>query len=205
MWTKVNDTLTFVRTDFMPTHAAYDAVHALAMEQHGVFTAEQAHAADVTKQALFEMVKRGRLAKIAHGLYRDPIVPETRHTPYVTAVLWPRGSTGVLSHETALDLMELSDANPAQIHVTVPKKHRPRRRLPPPGVVLHFADLRDEEIGSVDGLPVTSAARTLRDCADANIGPALLRQAIADAQRKGWLKETETEALSRALTAAGKL
>jgi len=189
----------------MPTHAVYHTIHALALEQHGVFTAQQARKAGVTKQAVFEMVKRGRLAKVAHGLYRDPIVPVTRLTPYVAAVLWPQGVTGVLSHETALDLMELSDANPGQIHLTVPKKHRPRRRQPPPGVVLHFADLEPEDVGSVDGLPVTTAARTIRDCAAANIGPALLRQALADGQKKGWLDARDAKTLTRDLTTNRKL
>lgn len=189
----------------MPAYTAYDTVHALALEQHGVLTVEQARTAGVTAPALFEMVKRERLQKLAYGLYRDPAVPETRLTPYVTAVLWPKGTTGVLSHETALALMDLSDANPAKIHLTVPKKHRPRRRQPPAEVVLHFADLDGGDVGSVEGLPVTTAARTIRDCAAANIGPALLRQALEDGRRKGWLPAVDADALAAELTAAGKL
>lgn len=189
----------------MPPYTAYDTVHGLALEQHGVFTVEQARAAGVKAPALFEMVKRERLEKLAYGLYRDPAVPETRLTPYVTAVLWPKGTTGVLSHETALALMDLSDANPAKIHLTVPKKHRPRRRQPPAEVVLHFADVDSNEVGSVEGLPVTTAARTIRDCAAANIGPALLRQALEDGRRKGWLPAADADALAAELTAAGKL
>ncbi|HEX6537255.1 MAG TPA: type IV toxin-antitoxin system AbiEi family antitoxin domain-containing protein [Gemmatimonadaceae bacterium] len=189
----------------MPTYTAYATVHALALQQHGVFTAEQARAAGVTAPALHAMVKRERLEKLAYGLYRDPVVPETRLTPYVTAVLWPYGTTGVLSHETALDLMELSDANPAKIHLTVPKKHRPRRRQPPPEVTLHFQDLARADIGSVEGLPVTTAARTIRDCAKANLGPALIRQAIDDGKRKGWLSVADSDALVAELTTTGKL
>ena len=79
----------------MRTYTAYDTVHALALEQHGVFTVEQARAAGVTAPALFEMVKRERLQKLAYGLYRDPAVPETRLTPYTTAVLWPNMSVTV--------------------------------------------------------------------------------------------------------------
>lgn len=190
---------------FMPPYRAYATVHALALEQHGVFTVEQAGTLGVGPAALHAMVRRGRLEKAAYGLYRDPAAPTTRFTAYMTAVLWPQGTTGVLSHETALDLMELSDANPAHIHVTVPKKHRPRRRQPPPGVVLHFADLAEREIGSAEGLPVTTAARTIRDCAATNLGPALLRQAIDDAERKGWLHGDDAAVLLMELTAAGKL
>ena len=189
----------------MATNGAYRAVHALALEQHGILTAAQAREAGVTPAALTKMLHRGVLVALAHGLYRDLAAPETRLTPYVTAILWPRGTTGVLSHETALALMELSDANPATIHVTVPKSHRPRRRTPPPGVMLHFADLPPEDIGSVEGLPVTSAARTIRDCAATHLGPALLRQAIADARRTGWLTPTDADAVTAALRLADAL
>lgn len=113
----------------------------------------------------------------------------------MTAVLWPKGALGVLSHETALSLMDLSDANPSRIHVTVPAKHRVRRRETPPAVALHRADLAEEEIGSIEGLPVTRATRTIRDCAKASLGPALLSQALADALAKGWLSEIESRKL----------
>lgn len=188
----------------MPVYNAYDTVHALALEQHGVFTAEQARAAGVKTSALVMMVRRNRLERLAYGLYRDCGAPLTRWMPYVTAVLWPQGVTGVLSHETALDLMDLSDANPATIHLTVPKRHRPRRRRPPSAVALHFADLAPADVGSVEGLPVTTAARTIRDCAAANLGPALIRQAIDDARRTGWLAAADADVLVDELTAAGK-
>jgi len=180
----------------MPVTHAYDTVHELALEQHGVFTAEQATKLGVNPKSIVAMAARGRrLERISFGLYRDLGAPETHWTEYMKAALWPQGVIGVLSHETALDLMNLSDANPALMHVTVPKKHRVRRRTPPAGVVLHHADLPEEDVGSIEGLPVTTAARTIRDCAATNIGPALLRQAIDDATRGGWLRPTETEAL----------
>lgn len=188
----------------MPGRNAYETVHAIALEQYGVFSVEQARAAGVKTTALVMMVRRGKLEVLAYGLYRDLGTAESRLSPYMMAVLWPRGATGVLSHETALALMELSDANPAKIHLTLPKKHRPRRP-PLPGVELHFADLDDTAVGSVEGLPVTSAARTIRDCAEANIGPALLRQALRDGRQKGWLSPAEVEALTAELTAAGRL
>jgi hypothetical protein len=52
---------------------------------------------------------------------------------------------------------------------------------------------------------VTSAWRTIRDCAKANIGPALLRQALADARRKGWMTDADAEALTAELATSGKL
>lgn len=202
MWTKYNYLLYFVPDMSM---SAYDTVHGIALEQHGVFTAEQAHTAGVKTTALVMMARRERLERLAHGLYRDLGTLPTRWTPYMAVVLWPRGVVGVLSHATALDLMELSDSNPAAIHLTVPRSHRPRRRLPPPGVVLHRADLRATDVGSVEGVPITTAARTIRDCAAANMGPALVRQAIEDGLTKGWLTVAEADALIDELIKANKL
>jgi predicted transcriptional regulator of viral defense system len=180
----------------VPVAHAYEAVHELALGQHGVFTAEQATKMGVNPKSLVAMAARGRrLERIAFGLYRDLGAPETRWTEYMKAALWPQGVVGVLSHDTALGLMNLSDANPALIHVTIPAQHRVRRRKPPPGVVLHRANLPDTDVGSIEGIPVTKAARTIRDCAAMNIGPALIRQAIEDATRDGWLTPTEADAL----------
>ncbi|MDP2955859.1 MAG: hypothetical protein Q8N53_05520 [Longimicrobiales bacterium] len=119
----------------------------------------------------------------------------------MSAAMWPQGTTGVLSHETALSLMELSDVNPARIHMTLPLGYRVRRRQPPRVLVLHWADVPEEAIGSIEGVPVTKAARTIRDCARTHIGPALLRQAIDDGIRTGWLSRQEAKTLMRELKA----
>ena len=185
----------------MPATHAYDAVHDLALEQHGVFTTAQATVLGIDPRTLWAMAKRGRIRRISFGLYQDPGAPETRWTKYMTAALWPQGVTGVLSHETALDLMGLSDVNPSRIHLTLPLRHRVRRRQPPPAVVLHWADIPEEDVGSIEGVPVTKAAWTIRDCARANLGPALLRQAIADGLSNGWLSRQEAESLKRDLAA----
>lgn len=123
----------------MRKYDEYDRLHAIALEQHGIFTASQARTAGVAADTVVKMVKRGRLERLAHGLYRDCGAPATRWTPYITAILWPLGATGVLSHETALAMMELSDANPARTHITVPKRHRPP---PPAATVRRGAALR---------------------------------------------------------------
>lgn len=179
----------------MPKTQAYDAVHELALEQHGVLTAAQARELGVAHKALGSMVDRGRLDRLAYGLFRDLGAPITPWTQYAAAVMWPQGVNGVLSHETALALLDLSDANPPKIHVTVPKGHRPRRRSPLPGMVLHHADVSQDETMSVEGLPVTRLWRTIRDCAATNLGPALLRQAIEDGLAKGYLTELEAAKL----------
>jgi predicted transcriptional regulator of viral defense system len=116
----------------------------------------------------------------------------------MAAVLWPHGVPGVLSHETALALYDLSDVNPAAIHLTVPATHR-LRRPPPAGYRIHHGDLRPDEITGLEGLPITTVVRTLRDCREAHLGPALLRQALEEARRVGHLNAAAADQLEAEL------
>lgn len=165
---------------------AFAAVHELALDQHGYFTAEQAREAGVSPQALVMMCRRGTIERAAHGLYYDPLVPATPLASYMGAVLWPHRVRGVLSHETALDLLDLSDVNPDKIHITIPQGFRVRRPVPPQ-YVLHNGELGRKDVTRVEGIPVTTVLRTIRDCSAAHVSPALLRQAIENGLRTGRL------------------
>lgn len=188
----------------MPHYTAYDRVHELAAEQHGVFKAVQATGLGIQPKTLVAMAARGRLRRLGHGLYQDRRIPEDRWTPLMAAALWPFGAVGLLAHETVLSLLELSDVNPGVVHIALPVGYRLRRPTRP-GVVLHFEDIQEHERTAIDGVPATTVARAIRDCAYANLGPALLRQALDDGRRTGWLTAHEMEALTTELTAAGKL
>ncbi len=189
----------------MATYTAYDTVHELAVEQHGVFKAHQAVELGVAPNALVKMAVRGRLERLDHGLYRDVRVPEDRWTPYMAATLWPHGVVGLLGRETVLGLLDLSDVNPAAIHVMVPPGYRARHRAPPPGVVLLHAEVPEADRTAIEGVPSTTVARAIRDSAAARLGPALLQQAISDARRAGWLTAAEVAHLTDELTGAGAL
>ncbi len=57
------------------------------------------------------------------------------------AVLWPQvrrpGVNGVISHQSALSIHELSDVSPARVHLTLPTTVRIRREVPK-GLVIHY-------------------------------------------------------------------
>jgi predicted transcriptional regulator of viral defense system len=66
---------------------------------------------------------------------------------------------------TAAPLKSMSD----HIHITVPgSAEDPRaRRAALPGVVVHYVpELHPDDVTVVNGIPVTSVARTLIDCAE---------------------------------------
>ncbi|HEX6038847.1 type IV toxin-antitoxin system AbiEi family antitoxin domain-containing protein [Longimicrobium sp.] len=178
--------------------AAQTRIYDLASEQNGYFTAVQARLAGITKQAIHNLTTRGSLERVSHGLYRLVHFPDGPMDPYVEATLWPLSIRGVISHETALALYGLSDANPARIHLTVPRTWRLRREVPK-RLALHHIDLHEDDVNIYEGVPVTTPERTIRDCDAARLGAALVRQAIVDGRRTGHLRVRQAQKLEREL------
>lgn len=181
---------------------AYRRVHEIAVDQHGYFTTEQAAEANVGRHSLAKMCERGTIQRLAQGVYLDTLAPASTLGPYMAATLWPRGTRGVLSHQTALALLDLSDVSPDRIHLTIPPQVRVRRTVPRQ-YVLHHASLEPREITYVEGIPVTTAYRAIRDCHAAHLGAALLRQAIEDGRRTGRLSAREAEILEQEILMTG--
>jgi len=138
-----------------------DHIHIIALRQHGIVSAAQARAARISAMALVMMCRRGRLKRVSHGVYYDPLIPRTNLTPLVAAAWWPRGG-GVVSHQTARDVRERPGAKHATIHVTVPKSFRTKRRVPK-HLVLHRAAVPKKDVVVFEGVRVTTGARTARD------------------------------------------
>jgi very-short-patch-repair endonuclease len=135
-------------------------VVALAARQEGVVSVGQLHGLGADKDWIHKRVAMGWLVHVFRGVYGIGHPPRTRRGWYVAALL-AGGERSVLSHTTAAAVQEIASAG-RQLHLTVPRTamglegirtHRPRT-------------LRPEDIVIVDGLRVTSPARTLIDLAD---------------------------------------
>jgi predicted transcriptional regulator of viral defense system len=168
-----------------------------ATGRYGYVTPDDARAVGVDPAQLRIMNLRGLVNHVARGVYRFPIVPTTALDQYMEAVLWPR-TNAVLSHDTALDLHQLCDINPARIHVTVPAHYRLRRDVPPV-YQLHHRDLEPHEATLHEGIPIVTVYRAIRDGIQARLGGHLINQAIATARRRGLITPAEARALSREL------
>jgi len=174
----------------------YQKVMDIAADQFGYVTTSQAGERGVSDNALRMMATRGTLQRVSRGVYRAPTFPASPYAEYMEASLWPAGARGIISHQSALALYGLSDVSPSGIHITVPRRFRIRREVPP-ALVVHRDDLQNDEITLFEGIPTTTVRRTVRDCHRAHLGPALLRQAIEDAQREGYLSPLEAAQLRR--------
>ncbi len=177
--------------------ARYRQLADVAADQYGFITPDDARGLGIDPAQLRVLTGRGQLEHPATGVYRMPLIPATRLDPYMEATLWPRGVRGVLGHETALDLYDMSDVNPARIHLVVPRAHRIRRREVPLQYEIHHEDLAEDEITLFEGIPIVTAAKAVRQCHAEGLRPDLVRQAIEDGQRQGWLRRREAIALRR--------
>ena len=178
----------------------FDELAALAEDQDGLLTADQARKAGFTNSVLARLVQRGRIERTARGVYRVPYIPPGRFSQHREAVLWAKANRGpgdvALSHATALVVYGISDANPQLIHLTVPRSARLRRQKPK-GVVVHRQDLSPEEITVEEGIPLTTISRTVADLLHSNGRIDLVRQAISDARHAGLISDAEARQLRR--------
>jgi predicted transcriptional regulator of viral defense system len=176
--------------------AAFNQLADVAADQYGFVSQHDARELGIQPMTLIRMSEHGTLERRGHGLYRLRYFPVSRLDSYMEATLWPRGVRGVLSHETALDLYELSDVNPSKIHITVPHDHRIRREIPAL-YRIHHETLANENVTFYEGIPIVSPTHAIRQSHAAHLGPALIGQAIDHGVSNGRLTRKEAARLRR--------
>lgn len=179
-----------------------DELVALSEEHDGLLTSKEARGAGIQDSVLVRLAQRGRLERMSRGVYRIAHYPADRFAQYREAVLWAKASQGpehiALSHDTALLLYGISDANPARVSLTVPPSAR-LRRVCPEWIAIHRATLAPEEIGEHEGMPVTTVERSIMDVLSATHRTDLARQAVTDAVREGLVSKAEANRIRRSV------
>lgn len=162
-----------------------------AYQQSGYFTSEQAGQHRVSRQLLNHHVRQGRFERVQRGLYRVRGFPSSQYDDIREKWMAVGMDKAVLSHESALSLLDLSDNVPDKVHLLVPRRSRGLRR--PPDVVIHTHP-DDETVSTVwrDAMPVTAPARTLVDVAN-ELQPEQAAMAAQEALRLGLLTQRQLE------------
>ena len=179
-----------------------DRLFEIASEQGGYFTAKQAREAGFSWALLSHHVRSGRFLRARRGLYRFREYPSSPREHVLAAWLTIGKDIAVVSHESALDLLGLSDVVPAAVHISVP---RSRRNLPPrPGVRIHTTTTRpipqaDRVVR--DGIVITVAGRSILDAAKAGMAPEQVQAAVMQAVERGL---ATSQQLARGATARGR-
>jgi predicted transcriptional regulator of viral defense system len=160
-----------------------------AEQQQGFFTTKQAKAAGFAENTHPYHVQVGNWIREHRGIYRLALFPITDRPELVLWALWSRNRNeeieGVYSHHTVLSFYDLSDLNPAKLHMTVPMNFRRSSEIP--GVlVLHYADLPKSDVQTVQGFKLTRPLRAILDLIEAGtVERNFIRQAITQAVDRG--------------------
>lgn len=162
----------------------------IADRQQGYFTSKQAESCGISRSHFHRKLHSGEWIKEQRGIYRLAHYPATNRPELVIWSLWSRDKKnrpqGVWSHETALDIHELSDIMPSKMHMTIPTGVR--KIVVPKNLKLHVADLPEKDIENRQGYRVTTPLRTLLDIIkEKKISQDLIIQAIREGLERGLL------------------
>jgi very-short-patch-repair endonuclease len=131
----------------------------LAQHQHGLVGRDQLAKRSWSESAIDKRIRSGRLHRVQAGVYSVGHQLLSRHGHWMAAVL-ASGPEALLSHQTAAALWGIRGYSGGVIHVTVPHKSTSTKRIR-----RHFSIMPPDERTMHEGVPVTSAHRTIFDLA----------------------------------------
>ena len=174
-----------------------DRLFDLADRQLGYFTSQQAEECGYHRSHFHRFLESGEWIKEIRGIYRLSRYPIQDRPELVLWTLWSRnkrGETqGVWSHETALDIYEITDVMPPKMHMTVPKNFRRAQAIPEP-LVLHHSDLAEQDVEVRQGYKVTTPLRTLIDVVeDQRVSTDQVELGVKQAIKQGLISKREIE------------
>ena len=161
----------------MHKHSGEEALAGLAAGQRGVVSLSQLHELGLSDPGITRRLQAGRLHRLYRGVYavgHTALTPRARELAAVLAC----GDGAALSHRSAGFAWGFVKRRPREVHVTCV-----RSRPPGPGVVVHRSTLDAGDRVVLDGVPVTTAARTLVD-----LGDVLPEMQLADAVNQAEVK-----------------
>jgi predicted transcriptional regulator of viral defense system len=163
----------------------HDGLYRLAESQAGYFTAQQALEAGMDRSTLLHHARPGgRYERVRRGLYRLRHFPSSLHEDVVASWL-DLPAPAVVSHESALELYDLSDVIPNAVHITLPREKRGQRSRP--GVRFHMLTHAPgpDEVRRIGGVVATSPERTIVDSLEAATQPEQIELAVRQALQRG--------------------
>jgi len=170
----------------------------IANRQHGVIARRQALEAGISSGLLSGRINSGWLVPIFSGVYSPGTALLDFHGRWMAAVL-RAGPGGVLSRHSAAALHGFTERRSSAIEVVrtgggISKAES----LPSEGVnrfevaVRRTRRLPDRDVTEVNGIPVTSVARTLLDLAE-SMSLDRLKTALTDAEKSRLISLSEME------------
>jgi very-short-patch-repair endonuclease len=149
----------------------------LALEQWGLITKDQAVLLGMSPSAIQRRAQSGKWSRSHPGVYRLSTFPTSWEQALMAACLWGGPGT-VASHRAAAQLLGVGIEH-APVEVWLPPHTRPRN-----GIVSHCTNRLERcDVTRIQGIPVTTAARTLIDLG------AVCKQRVVEAALEAALRE----------------
>ncbi|HEU5301086.1 MAG TPA: DUF559 domain-containing protein [Acidimicrobiia bacterium] len=136
-----------------------ERIAAHAARNHGLVTRPTIVELGGTAKAIRHRIERHRLVVVQTGVYRIAGAPRSWHADVLALVL-SAGEDACASHRTAAALFAIPGFGHRHLEIAVPRGRRPRL---PRASVHHLGVLPEHHRRVVDGIPVTSVARTVFD------------------------------------------
>lgn len=164
----------------------------LAARQHGVVTRRQLLDAGLSKGMIDRRLGSGRLKRLHRGVYLvGPVLPPLA---LEMAACLACGPAAVLSHRSAAGVWGFVKAGRRR---TMDVSIRPGGGTRRPGIVTHRPEgMEPDETTVLDGVPITTPARTLYDLARM-LRPRALERAVSQALASGRITPDELMVVGR--------
>jgi hypothetical protein len=180
-----------------PRQEASQRLFELAEQQQGYFTTKQAKAAGFAENTHSYHVQAGNWIREHRGIYRLSRFPVTDRPDLAMWSLWSKNRKedieGVYSHQTAISLHELSDLNPAKLHMTVPVHFRRNSKIPTV-LILHHGDIAETDVQSGPGYRYTRPLKTILDLIETDtVERNFISQAIRQAFQRGLIHRQQIQ------------
>lgn len=175
----------------------------LATTQWGLFTTAQTRAAGVHPKHIAALADAGAIHHVRHGVHRIHGAPWHPHedlraawlaldpTRIADQRLADHPITAAVSHRSAAKTLQLGDIDADLLEFTVPRRRQTRLT----DQRFHTGVLTADDIELVDGLPVTTVARTIDDLAADLLDGGHLAGIIESAVATGRLTDTAAAAI----------
>lgn len=179
--------------------AAEIALARHAANHHGVFRGVHAAMAGLSPKQIVDRVSDGRWVAVHRDVYRMAGAPGTWRGDLLAAT-WAGGFRAVASHRSAAVLHRLPGRRPLPLEIMCPRGRRARH----PGLLVHETKTLDPvDVVSIDGIALTSVARTLFDLGGV-CRAGLVELALENALRRGLVTEALLSQTVRRLSRPGR-
>ncbi|HUP01388.1 MAG TPA: type IV toxin-antitoxin system AbiEi family antitoxin domain-containing protein [Gemmatimonadota bacterium] len=157
----------------------------LADRQGGIFTTAEARKCGYRRSLLSYYVRRGWIGRIQRGIYRFVDHPVSPYDDLRAAWIAAGRDQAVLSHHSALYLLDLIDEKPWTVHLTVPRSRRwlaAQRRV---RIHTRQEPFAEGEIVACRGMRITAPEISIVDATEDGMLTEVLFEAVARALARG--------------------